>query len=147
MLVTDAKIVFQNVTDSLKDNLKSSSAVSNEVFEREKGMIDKFYKVNSELIAKTSDEFRGVLKNYNHMFEQESERLKWLSANQLRPTEYMLKTNKTNERLVTHLENIDNSLKVIMNEISTSGIKVSSKQALYNKIKLRWQKIINQVTS
>jgi hypothetical protein len=147
VLVTDTKIVFQNVTESLKDNLKSSSAVSSEVFEREKEMIDKFYKVNSELIAKTSDEFRSVLKNYNHMLEQETERLKWLSANQLRPTEYMLKTNKTNERLVTHLENIDNTLKVIMNEISTSGIKVSSKKALYKKIKLRWQRLINQVTS
>ena len=147
MLVTDAKIVFKNVTDSLKDNLKSSSAGSNEVFEREKEMIDKFYKINSELIAKASDEFRSILRNYNHMLEQESERLKWLSANQLRPTEYMLKTNKINERLVTHLENIDNSLKIIMNEISTSGIKVSSKQALYKKIKLRCQRLFNQVTS
>lgn len=146
-LVSDANLAFQKVTENLRDNVISSSAVSNEVFEREKEMIDKFYKVNSELIAKTSDEFRGILKNYNQMLGQESERLKWLSANQLRPAEYMLRSNKTNDRLVTHLENIDNTLKTLMNEISSSGIRAGSRQPFYKKIKVRWQRLFNQVTS
>jgi len=146
-LVSDANLAFQKVTENLKDNVISSSAVSNEVFEREKEMINKFYKVNSELIAKTSDEFRSILKNYNQMLEQESERLKWLSANQVRPAEYMLRTNKTNDRLVTHLENIDNTLKTLMNEIGPSGFKAGSKQPFYKKIKVGWQRLFNQVTS
>lgn len=146
-LVTDASAAFQSVTNSLTEGVKNSTASSNEVFEREKEMIDKFYKINSELISKSGEEFRSVLKNYNNMMETESERLKWLSANQLRPAEYMQKSNNTNDRLIIHLENIDNSLKIIMNEMSASGNRGLPKNTFYKRIKIKWKSLFNQTPS
>ena len=145
--VTDARAAFQSVTNSLKEGVKNSTASSNGVFEREKEMIDKFYKINSELVSKSGEEFRSVLENYNNMMETESERLKWLSANQLRPAEYMQKTNNTNERLIKHLENIDNSLKIIMNEMSAPGDRSLPKHTFYKRIKIRWKRLFNQTPS
>lgn len=146
-LVTDARSAFQNVTNSLTEGVKNSTASSNRVFEREKEMIDKFYKINSELISRSGEEFRSVLKNYNNMMETESERLKWLSANQLRPAEYMQKSNNINDRLIIHLENIDNSLKIIMNEMSASGNRSLPKHTFYKRIKIRWKQLFNQTPS
>jgi len=146
-LVADARAAFQSVTNSLAEGVKNSTASSNGVFEREKEMIDKFYKINSELVSRSGEEFRSVLKNYNNMMETESERLKWLSANQLRPAEYMQKTNNTNDRLIKHLENIDNSLKIIMNEMSASGDRNLPKHTFYKRIKIRWKRLFNQTPS
>ena len=146
-LVADARVAFQSVVDSLTEGVKNSTVSSNGVFEREKEMIDKFYKVNSELVSKSGEEFRSVLKNYNDMMEKESERLKWLSANQLRPAEHLQKTNKTNDRLILHLENIDNSLKIITNEMRPSGDLHLPKHTFYKKIKIRWQRLFNQTLS
>ena len=81
------------------------------------------------------------------MMETESERLKWLSANQLRPAEYMQKTNNTNDRLIKHLENIDNSLKIIMNEMNVAGDRGLSKHTFYKRIKIRWKRLFNQTPS
>lgn len=146
-LITDARGAFQSVTNSLTEGVKNSTASSNKVFEREKEIIDKFYRINSELVSKSAEEFSSVLKNYNDMMKSESERLKWLSANQLRPAEYMQKTNETNDRLIVHLENIDNSLKVIMNELSASNNWRLPKNTFYKRIKMRWQRIFNQTPS
>ncbi|NOQ97521.1 MAG: hypothetical protein GQ561_05080, partial [Calditrichae bacterium] len=146
-LVADARSAFQNVTNSLTEGVKNSTASSNRVFEREKEMIDKFYKINSELISRSGEEFRSVLKNYNNMMETESERLKWLSANQLRPAEYMQKSNNINDRLIIHLENIDNSLKIIMNEMNASGNRSLPRHTFYKRIKIRWKQLFNQTPS
>jgi len=146
-LVADARAAFQSVANSLAEGVKNSTVSSNGVFEREKEMIDKFYKINSELVSKSGEEFRSVLKNYNNMMETESERLKWLSANQLRPAEYMQKTNDTNDRLIIHLENIDNSLKIIRNEMSASGDRGLPKHKFYKRIKIKWKRLFNQTPS
>ncbi len=146
-LVADARAAFQSVTNSLTEGVKNSTASSNGVFEREKEMIDKFYKINSELVSRSGEEFRSVLKNYNNMMETESERLKWLSANQLRPAEYMQKTNNTNDKLIMHLENIDNSLKIIMNEMSSPGDRNLPQHTFYKRIKIRWKRLFNQTPS
>ncbi len=146
-LVADARAAFQSVTNSLTEGVKNSTASSNGVFEREKEMIDKFYKINSELVSRSGEEFRSVLKNYNNMMETESERLKWLSANQLRPAEYMQKTNNTNDKLIMHLENIDNSLKIIMNEMSAPGDRSLPRHTFYKRIKIRWKRLFNQTPS
>jgi hypothetical protein len=146
-LVADARAAFQGVTNSLTEGVKNSTASSNGVFEREKEMIDKFYKINSELVSRSGEEFRSVLKNYNNMMETESERLKWLSANQLRPAEYMQKTNNTNDKLIMHLENIDNSLKIIMNEMGSPGDRNLPQHTFYKRIKIRWKRLFNQTPS
>jgi hypothetical protein len=145
-LVTDARAAFQNVTNSLTEGVKNSTTSSSGVFEREKEMIDKFYKINSELVSKSGEEFRSVLKNYNNMMETESERLKWLSANQLRPAEYIQKTQNTNDKLILHLENIDNSLKIIMNKMSAPGDQTLPRQSFYKRIKVSWKGLFNQTS-
>ena len=146
-LINDARSAYQNVSKSLTEEVKKSSEISNSVFERERHMIDKFYKINSELISRSGDEFRGVLKSYNDMMEKESERLSWLSANQLSPTEYMQKVYKSNDRLIMHLENIDNTLKVISTELGAADNQYVNKHSLYKRIKIRWQRIFNQMPS
>ena len=140
-VVAEARTAFNSVAGSLKESVKSSTAGSNEVFEREKEMIEKFYKINSDLISKTNEEFRGILKNYNKILGEESEGLKRLSADRFTLNEQIQKTNKTNDKLITHLENIDKTLKTILME---NGI---SNQAPPVKRRGRWQKFFNKTKS
>ncbi|MBT8386719.1 MAG: hypothetical protein KJO12_04855, partial [Ignavibacteria bacterium] len=65
----------------------------------------------------------------------------------LRPAEYMQKTNNTNDRLIIHLENIDNSLKIIMNEMSASGNRGFPKHTFYKRIKIKWKRLFSQTPS
>lgn len=140
-VVAEARTAFNSVAGSLKESVKSSTAGSNEVFEREKEMIEKFYKINSDLISKTNEEFRGILKNYNKILGEESEGLKRLSADRFTLNEQIQKTNKTNDKLITHLENIDKTLKTILME---NGI---SNQAPPVKRRGRWQRFFNKTKS
>ena len=140
-VVAEARTAFDSVAGSLKESVKSSTAGSNEVFEREKEMIEKFYKINSDLISKSNEEFRNILKNYNKILGEESERLKWISADQINLTEQVQKTNKTNDRLVMHLENIEKILKKISSGNGINGYEPEVKKGS------RWQRLFNKKTS
>lgn len=146
-VVADAKAAFNSVINSLKDGVKNSTAVSNDVFEREKEMIEKFFKINSDLISRSNDEFRDILKNYNNIMGQESERLKLLSANQLDPTDYIKRMNKTNELLIMQLENIDKTLKKILLRNNSAGNVSAANNSFYKRLKVRWQRLFNRTTA
>jgi hypothetical protein len=141
VLVTEARTAFNGVASSLKEGVTNSTSSSSEVFEREKEMIEKFYKINSDLISKSNEEFRSILKNYNKILGEESERLKLLSADRYNIADHLEKTNKTNDRLVLHLENIEKILKSISLGNGINGNEHDIKKGS------RWQRIFNKKTS
>ncbi len=140
-VVAEARTAFNGVAGSLKESVKSSTAGSNEVFEREKEMIEKFYKINSDLISKSNEEFRNILRNYNKILGEESESLKRLSADRFTLNEQIQKTNKTNDRLIMHLENIEKVLKTILAEDGKSNYVPGVKKGG------RWQRFFNKTKS
>jgi hypothetical protein len=146
-MVTDAKLAFHEVTNSLKEGVKNSTSTSNEVFDREKEMIEKFYNINSELITKSNEEFSNVLKNYNNIIGEESERLKLLSTKQLNPQENSQQIIKTNDKLIAHLENIDKTLKIMLQK-NGAFEEASDKNHLFNNnARLGWKRFFNRTTS
>ncbi len=146
-VVSDAKTAFNNLSNSLKNGVKNSTTMSNEVFEHEKAIIEKFYKINSDLIAQSHEEFRSIFKNYNSIIGEESERLKRLSANQPSPAEQVQKMIKTNDTLITHLENIDKTLKTILLKNGSLGNGGEIKYSFYKRIMVGWQRLFNRTTS
>jgi len=114
-LIEGTKETLNNVSQSISNEVKKTFASSAAVMTRQEKMIVKFYGINSQLLSEAQENFKKFILNYSEMVEKESQRLEWLSTKQLRPEEFMLNMNKTNEQLISHLENIDNSLKIITN--------------------------------
>ncbi len=114
-LIEGTKETLNNVSQNISNEVKKTFATSAAVMTRQEKMIVKFYGINSKLLSEAQENFKKFILNYSEMVEKESQRLEWLSTKQLRPEEFILNMNKTNERLITHLENIDKSLKIILN--------------------------------
>jgi len=114
-LIEGTKETLNNVSQNISNEVKKTFATSAAVMTRQEKMIVKFYGINSKLLSEAQENFKKFILNYSEMVEKESQRLEWISTKQLRPEEFILNMNKTNERLISHLENIDNSLKIISN--------------------------------
>jgi hypothetical protein len=114
-LIEETKETINNISENISNEVKQTYATSAAVMTRQEKMIVKFYGINSKLLSEAQENFKKYILNYSEMVEKESQRLEWLSTKQLRPEEFMLNMNKTNEQLISHLENIDNSLKIITN--------------------------------
>jgi len=119
-LIEQTKETLNYVSQNISNEVKKTYATSAAVMTRQEKMIVKFYGINSKLLSEAQENFKKFILNYSEMVEKESQRLEWLSTKQLRPEEFMVNLNKTNERLLTHLENIDESLKIILNGQSSS---------------------------
>jgi len=114
-LIEETKKTLNNVSQNISNEVTKTYATSAAVMTRQEKMIVKFYGINSQLLSEAQENFKKFILNYSEMVDKESKRLEWISTKQLRPEEFILNMNKTNERLISHLENIDNSLKIITN--------------------------------
>ena len=68
------------------------------------------------------------------MVEKETQRLEWLSTNHLRPEEFINNMTKSNEKLVKHLENLDNSFQLILNGQGSLYEGIAKKKSLWNRL-------------
>ncbi|GBD88049.1 hypothetical protein BMS3Abin03_01983 [bacterium BMS3Abin03] len=134
-LIIEAKTTLNNVSKNVSEDIKKTFDTTESVISDQKEMIDKFYSINAKLLSESRESFNNFINNYSKIVEHESNRLEWLSSNQLRPEEFMNNLNKTNEHLVTHLKNIDNTLKIIMNGLN--GVREGSgrKKSFFRRIK------------
>jgi len=130
-LITGTKETLNNVSQSISSEVKKTFATSAAVMTRQEKMIVKFYGINSKLLSEAQENFKKFILNYSEMVEKESQRLEWISTKQLRPEEFILNMNKTNERLISHLENIDNSLKIITNGRGSSYDGIVRKKSFW----------------
>jgi hypothetical protein len=128
-LIEETKKTLNSVSQDISGEIKKTFATSAAVMTRQEKMIVKFYGINSKLLSEAQESFKKFILNYSEMVDKESQRLEWLSANQLRPEEFISNLNKTNERLVIHLENIDNSLKMITNKQGSSYDGISRRRS------------------
>ena len=130
-LIDGTKETLNNVSQSISNEVKKTFATSAAVMTRQEKMIVKFYGINSKLLSEAQENFKKFILNYSEMVDKESQRLEWISTKQLRPEEFILNMNKTNERLISHLENIDNSLKIITNGRGSSYDGIVRKKSLW----------------
>ena len=130
-LIAGTKETLNNVSKSISNEVKRTFATSAAVMTRQEKMIVKFYGINSKLLSEAQENFKKFILNYSEMVDKESQRLEWISTKQLRPEEFILNMNKTNERLVSHLENIDNSLKIITNGRGSSYDGIVRKKSFW----------------
>ena len=130
-LITGTKETLNNVSQSISGEVKKTFATSAAVMTRQEKMIVKFYGINSKLLSEAQENFKKFILNYSEMVEKESQRLEWISTKQLRPEEFILNMNRTNERLISHLENIDNSLKIITNGRGSSYDGIVRKRSFW----------------
>lgn len=131
-IIVEAKTTLNDVSKNISEDISKTFTTTESVISDQKEMIDKFYSINAKLLSESRESFNNFINNYSKFVEQESNRLDWLGSNQLRPEEFMNNLNKTNEHLITHLKNIDNSLKIIMNGMNGAG-KVSGKKKSFFK--------------
>jgi len=143
-LIVEANSALNRITQIVSYETNSLFNTTEKSMNRQKDLLENFYKTNSKLLAETRENYMGFLKNFSELVERENKRMNWVTANQLRPEEFMINMNRTNERLVTHLENIDNSLKIIMNEIGASDKLRSGKISFYKKVKLKWRELLDE---
>ena len=130
-LIEGTKETLNNVSQNISNEVKKTYATSAAVMTRQEKMIVKFYGINSKLLSEAQENFKKFILNYSEMVDKESQRLEWISTKQLRPEEFMLNMNKTNERLISHLENIDNSLKIITNGRGSSYDGIVRKKSFW----------------
>ena len=130
-LIEGTKETLYNVSQSISNEVKKTFATSAAVMTRQEKMIVKFYGINSKLLSEAQENFKKFILNYSEMVEKESQRLEWLSTKQLRPEEFILNMNKTNEQLISHLENIDNSLRIISNGQGSSYDGIVRKKSFW----------------
>lgn len=130
-LIEGTKETLTNVSQSISNEVKKTFATSAAVMTRQEKMIVKFYGINSKLLSEAQENFKKFILNYSEMVEKESQRLEWLSTKQLRPEEFILNMNKTNEQLISHLENIDNSLRIISNGQGSSYDGIVRKKSFW----------------
>jgi hypothetical protein len=130
-LIDGTKETLNKVSQSISNEVKKTFATSAAVMTRQEKMIVKFYGINSKLLSEAQENFKKYILNYSEMVDKESQRLEWISTKQLRPDEFLLNMNKTNERLISHLENIDNSLKIITNGRGSSYDGIVRKKSFW----------------
>ncbi len=130
-LIEGTKETLTNVSQNISNEVKKTFATSAAVMTRQEKMIVKFYGINSKLLSEAQENFKKFILNYSEMVEKESQRLEWLSTKQLRPEEFILNMNKTNEQLISHLENIDNSLRIISNGQGSSYDGIVRKKSFW----------------
>ena len=130
-LIEGTKETLNNVSQNISNEVKKTYATSAAVMTRQEKMIVKFYGINSKLLSEAQENFKKFILNYSEMVDKESQRLEWISTKQIRPEEFMLNMNKTNERLISHLENIDNSLKIITNGRDSSYDGIVRKKSFW----------------
>jgi hypothetical protein len=130
-LIEGTKETLNNVSQNISNEVKKTYATSAAVMTRQEKMIVKFYGINSKLLSEAQENFKKFILNYSEMVDKESQRLEWISTKQLRPEEFILNMNKTNERLISHLENIDNSLKIITNGRGSSYDGIVRKKSFW----------------
>jgi hypothetical protein len=130
-LIDGATGTLSNISENISGDIKKTFATTAAVMTRQEKMIVKFYGINSKLLSEAQDSFNKFILSYSEMVQKESQRLEWLGSNQLRPEEFMNNMNKTNERLVSHLENIDNSLKTIMKQQGNGYDGVARKKSFW----------------
>ena len=111
---------------------------------RQEKMIVKFYGINSKLLSEAQESFKKFILNYSEMVEKESQRLEWLSTNQLRPEEFINNMTKSNEKLVKHLENIDHSLRIISNGQDSSFDGLSRKRSFWGWLGFRGKRQLDE---
>jgi len=133
-LIAGTKETLNKVSQSISNEVKKTFATSAAVMTRQEKMIVKFYGINSKLLSEAQENFKNYILNYSEMVDKESQRLEWISTKQLRPEEFILNMNKTNERLISHLENIDNSLKIITNGRGSSYDGIVRKRSFWGWI-------------
>ncbi|MGB5848663.1 MAG: hypothetical protein WBH40_09265 [Ignavibacteriaceae bacterium] len=130
-LIAGTKETLNKVSQSISNEVKKTFATSAAVMTRQEKMIVKFYGINSKLLSEAQENFKKYILNYSEMVDKESQRLEWISTKQIRPEEFILNINKTNERLISHLENIDNSLKIITNGRGSSYDGIVRKKSFW----------------
>ena len=143
-LITGTKETLKNVSQNISNEVKRTFATSAAVMTRQEKMIVKFYGINSKLLSEAQENFKKFILNYSEMVEKESQRLEWLSTKQLRPEEFLLNMNKTNERLITHLENIDNSLKIILNGQGSSHDGIVRKKSFWGWMGIKGRRQLDE---
>ena len=144
-IITGTKETLHNVSQSISTEVKRTFATSAAVMTRQEKMIVKFYGINSKLLSEAQENFKKFILNYSEMVEKESRRLEWLSAKQLRPEEFILNMNKTNELLITHLENIDNSLRIISNGQGSSYDGLSRKKSFWGRMGIKRRRQLDEI--
>ncbi|MCH6574962.1 MAG: hypothetical protein IH795_07130 [Bacteroidetes bacterium] len=144
-IITGTKETLHNVSQSISNEVKRTFATSAAVMTRQEKMIVKFYGINSKLLSEAQENFKKFILNYSEMVEKESQRLEWLSAKQLRPEEFILNMNKTNELLITHLENIDNSLRIISNGQGSSYDGLGRKKSLWGWMGIKRRRQLDEI--
>jgi len=142
-LTVEAISAFRYTSQIVTDRVTKTFDSAEKTLNRQNELVEKFYSVNSKLLSETKDSYQGYIKNFSEMVTRENQRLNWLTANQSRPEEFMLNMIKTNERLITHLENIDNTIKIIANQTSPLHLK-NKRASFYRKMKIRWYKLFNE---
>ncbi len=143
-LIEETKETLNNVSQSISNEVKKTYATSTAVMTRQEKMIVKFYGINSKLLSEAQENFKKYILNYSEMVEKESQRLEWLSTKQLRPEEFILNMNKTNEQLISHLENIDNSLRIISNGQGSSYDGIVGKKSFWGWIGKKRRRQLNE---
>jgi hypothetical protein len=133
-LIEEAKESLRSVSKNITTDIKATFDTSAEAMSRQEKMITRFYSVNSKLLTEARDGFKRFVDKYSELVERESQRLQQLGANQLRPEEFMIGLNKTNSNLVRYLENIDNSLKTIMNQQRSMQQLSDGKKSFFQRI-------------
>ena len=142
-LIAEAKETLRAVSNNISTDIKKTFDTSAEAMTRQEKMITRFYSINSKLLSEAREGFTRFIDNYSELVEKESQRLQQLGANHLRPEEFMINLNRTNERLLAHLENIDNSLKVIMNEPGAMRGQAYGRRSLFKRI-FKWRELADE---
>lgn len=133
-LIEEAKETLHSVSKNISSDIKTTFDTSAEAMSRQEKMVTRFYSVNSKLLTEAREGFKRFVDNYSELVERESQRLQQLGANQLRPEEFMINLNRTNSNLVQRLENIDNTLKAILNQQKSLIQMSDGKKSLFQKI-------------
>jgi len=133
-LIEEAKETLHTVSKNISSDIKTTFDTSAEAMSRQEKMVTRFYSVNSKLLTEAREGFKRFVDNYSELVERESQRLQQLGANQLRPEEFMINLNTTNSRLVKHLENIDGSLKAILEHQRSTIHMADGKRTIFQKI-------------
>jgi uncharacterized protein (DUF885 family) len=144
-LIAGTKETVDKVSQSISNEVKKTFATSAAVMTRQEKMIVKFYGINSKLLSEAQEDFKKYILNYSEMVDKESQRLEWISTKQLRPDEFILNMNKTNERLISHLENIDNSLKIITNGRGSSYDGIVRKKSFWGWIGRKGRRQLDKI--
>ncbi len=140
-LIVEASAAMNKVSQTVSAEINKTFDTASKSMIHQRELVDRFFESNSKLLAETRDSYHVFIKNFSEMVERENERLKWLTANQVRPEEVLQKINRTNDRLITHLENIDNTLKSIKNRLNGKAESSQKINSFYQRFKNKWKEL------